>query len=154
MAWRTITTHPTYEVSNAGEVRNVVTGKVLKNRFDKDGYHRVNLYDLHKNMTTGRVHRLVAQYHIANPDNKLYVDHVDRNKTNNAVSNLRWATQIENEANKDYWVRKTDGTHYITAKPSGSFEVNIQGRTKFRKNYKTIEEAIQARDAFIAEHPR
>ena len=34
-----------------------------------------------------------------NPDNKAYIDHIDRNKTNNRVSNLRWATPSENQCN-------------------------------------------------------
>ena len=47
------------------------------------------------------VHRIVAETFIPNPENKPYVDHIDRNKYNNKVVNLRWATISENVKNSD-----------------------------------------------------
>ena len=46
------------------------------------------------------IHRLVAHHFIENVDNKKCVDHIDRNKLNNNVENLRWVTVSENGMNR------------------------------------------------------
>lgn len=43
-----------------------------------------------------KVHRLVAIHFIPNPDNKPFVNHIDRDKRNNHISNLEWVTEAEN----------------------------------------------------------
>lgn len=90
-----------YEVSNIGQVRNVKTGRILKNCLDKDGYCRVDLY---KNgiRKVCSVHRLVAQAFIPNPKNLPEVNHKDECKTNNRIDNLEWCTS---KYNKNYGTR-------------------------------------------------
>ena len=46
------------------------------------------------------IHRLVAEAFIPNPENKPYIDHIDTDRTNNDVTNLRWVTQEENMRNE------------------------------------------------------
>ena len=55
------------------------------------------------------MHRLVACAFINNPDNKECVDHKDNNKTNNHITNLRWATTNENQHNSSISSRNTSG---------------------------------------------
>ena len=56
-------------------------------------------FTLHLNYKKYWVHRLVAETFIPNPENKPFVDHIDRNPSNNDVTNLRWVTKQENMNN-------------------------------------------------------
>ena len=49
---------------------------------------------------SAKIHRLVAEAFIPNPENKECVDHIDKVRNNNNVNNLRWATKSENCMNK------------------------------------------------------
>ena len=74
---------------------------ILKQRTDKKGYKFVNLYK-EKHMYSVKVHRLVAEAFIPNPNNYPQVNHKDENKSNNNVENLEWCT---NEYNHNYGTR-------------------------------------------------
>ena len=60
------------------------------------GYHQVNLSGIHK---AAYVHRLVAEAFVPNPENKPTVDHINGNRADNRIVNLRWVTQRENVNN-------------------------------------------------------
>jgi len=87
-----------YQVSDMGRVKKT-NGKVLNNVINKHtGYYQVNLHK-NKEKHTKRVHRLVAEAFIPNPDNKSEIDHINTIKTDNSVQNLRWVTHKENQSN-------------------------------------------------------
>jgi hypothetical protein len=85
-----------YEISNFGNVKRVKTQMLLKPRKHTNNYLRVCLC---KDGTRKDffIHRLVATAFIDNALNKMDVNHIDGNKTNNNVINLEWATRSENQ---------------------------------------------------------
>ena len=70
--------------------------KLLKLSNTSTGYKKVELYK-DKKRKSFKVHRLVAQAFIPNPENKREVNHIDGNKHNNKVNNLEWVTSSENK---------------------------------------------------------
>jgi len=89
-----------YLVSNLGKVKSLPRNgtinaeRILKHKINKVGYNSVYI---------GKwklVHRLVAEAFITNSDNKPFVDHIDNNKSNNSIDNLRWVTMEENNKHR------------------------------------------------------
>ena len=64
------------------------------------GYHRVGIIDVNGGQKLVAVHRLVAQAFIPNPDNKPEIDHINTQRDDNRVDNLRWVTHSENVRNE------------------------------------------------------
>lgn len=83
-----------YKVSSYGRVMSFHKKKshLLSNCVGTHGYCVVLLHDGKGQRKNERVHRLVAQAFISNPNNYPYINHKDEDKTNNRVENLEWCT--------------------------------------------------------------
>jgi len=84
-----------YTIDKDGTIRNIKTGRALKPSLNGRGYYFVNLYKDGKKKPI-RIHRLIAENLIPNPENLPVVRHLDDDKTNNDIKNLAWGNQSEN----------------------------------------------------------
>lgn len=86
-----------YTIAEDATITNTKTGKVLKSRVNKQGYHRVTLIN-GKDRFHFYVHRLVALTFQECPGEGYEVHHKDEDRSNNHNSNLKWVTRAENMA--------------------------------------------------------
>lgn len=102
-----------YQISNYGRIKRLTYAiirsngkkqtwkeKILNPTKDASGYYGIRSCTKNniKNgtMITLRIHRLVAEAFIPNPNNYNHINHIDGNKLNNRVDNLEWCTNEYN----------------------------------------------------------
>lgn len=123
--WRPVPDYPAYEVSNDGRIRRAVDGhatwrgrELTPSPMPRWGYLTVSLHKDGK-QSLGKIHRLVALAFLGPPpSDRHHVAHFDGDKTNNILSNLRWASPAENEADKQRHGRRRFGEKHPGAKLS------------------------------------
>jgi hypothetical protein len=148
--WRDIPGYSKYQVSSLGQIRR--DGKVLKVTQNASGYKQY-CGSIDSKSINLKIHRVVALAFIPNPDSKPTVDHINRIVDDNRIENLRWATYTEQCINRDFPISKSSGHRHIT-KRSSDYIVQIRrNNTFYRKYFKTLPEAIEARDNYIRHSP-
>ena len=149
-----------YQISNFGRVKsldrnetnkNGISRKLkgsLKNTFISGGYVLVTLSKNNVN-ESHCIHRLVAEAFISNPNNLNEVNHKNRNKKNNLLSNLEWCTSRENTHHARTRMKSSSkyvGVSYDKRKPQKPWisRIDIQGKTKFLGRFETEKLAFDA----------
>ena len=144
-----------YSVSDFGNVRNDKTGRILKGCDDGRGYFQVDLRN-NKIKHKKKIHQLVAQAFLQNPENKKCVDHIDNDKQNNNLINLRYATLQENGRNAKLSSKNTSGTKGVSWNKNRNkwrAQIKINGKSIHLGYFINKDDAIniriqRAKDAF------
>ena len=122
MEYKAIGGYRVYEDGSVVSVRGLKERK-LKPRLHSHGYYKVCLR-IDKRSEEWLVHRLVATLFIPNPEGKPEVDHIDGDKSNNSVCNLRWTTTYENYHNPNTvgnHIKYEDPLRYYLDKRTGKY---------------------------------
>jgi hypothetical protein len=132
--WLAVDGYDNYEISDYGRVRNITTKRILKPGKYGKGYSHVVLYKQRKSKSI-KIHKLVGFAFLPERENnKMVLDHIDRNRFNNMASNLRWITFAQNCQN----TTKRKGTSSIYKGCSWDVDcekwrcqIKIHGKTKY-----------------------
>lgn len=145
--WKPINEYLGYEVSTFGRVRNAKTGRILKPGKDNLGYHLVTLYNNRKAKTL-RIHTLVAVSFMSNFEEKICIDHINNNRGDNNLKNLRWCTYGENQYNRTIGKNNKSGTKGVSFDKSTNkwiAHIKLNGKKKHLGYHIDKEDAIKAR---------
>jgi hypothetical protein len=141
-----------YEVSNYGNVRNSKTGRKFIPCIDRSGYYFVGLYHNNQNNDKKRVyiniHRLVLTTFESNYSDKNCVDHIDNNRLNNCLFNLRFATRQENQCNRiipSNNISGVKGVHWKPERKKWCSQIMTKGKSIHIGYFDNLEDAKQAR---------
>ena len=103
---------PNYLIFSDGRVFSKKRNIFMTSNKRNDGYTKIEISGIKH-----YIHRLIALHYIPNPENKPQVDHINRDRSDNRIENLRWATRKENCSNKGInkmSSKNTSGYRYIT----------------------------------------
>ena len=141
-----------YTIYENGEVHSKIRqggGGIIKPSLRKNGYYIINLTKNSKNYQKS-LHRLLGMCFIENPENKPCIDHIDRNRTNNSLDNLRWVTYSENNFNKTLKGSIHINKHTINGKTYEYIRLTwSENGKKKSKNFKSIEDAEVFREKIV-----
>ena len=131
-SWVTLNFDTDYEINTSypHQVRKKSTLKIMSEYEAGNGYYTLTL-----NRKLVLKHRLIGLQFIHNddPETKIQIDHIDRNKLNNRIENLRWVTQKENLQNKSEY--RTQPSDYLDELPETADQILEYNIYKFNRYY-------------------
>tara|TARA_R110000851_G_scaffold244183_1_gene396988 strand:- start:116 stop:607 length:492 start_codon:yes stop_codon:yes gene_type:complete len=149
MNLKQIKDYPNYSFDlNTNEVYSHYKKRYLKLNLKINRYYRVTLSKNSK-LKEFLLHRLVYEAHFGTIPEKMCIDHIDNDRQNNNIENLRLATYSENNMNsKTYKNNLSTGYKNIRLTKNNTYQVSINKNNKvvYYKSFKTLEDAIINRD--------
>ena len=129
--WRIVEEFPEYEVSNQGRIRNK-NKKILSPLNHTNGYLAICFGRKNRRL----IHRVVGKAFLQEEQDKIEIDHINRDKKDNRATNLRWVTRSENNSNKGlgYSYCDRDNLWYVQ---------KTIDRVRYRRSFKNYEDAIE-----------
>jgi len=145
--------YPNYSLDkNTNQIYSHYKNRYLKPNLNINGYYELKLCENNKNKNL-KLHRLIYQAY--NPDidiTNLCIDHIDKNPLNNNLENLRHCSKSENNCNTKVYKNNLLGIKNISLTKNKTYQVQIiKNKKKYRKSFKTLEEAILYRDIKLIE---
>lgn len=132
-----------YQINKNGEIYSVKRKIIMKQQQDKDNYFRIKLSKNNKKQFP-HIHRLLAIQFIPNPNNYPLVDHIDKNKQNNKLNNLRWIDYSGNSRNIERKTKLGLPTGVYISKKKYAVNIRKNGKLTYIGSYNTIEEASKS----------
>ena len=120
LEWISISGATKYEITRCGKLRTLSTKKELALPLTARGYVRVSLNCDNGKRMSRTLHQLLALTFLPNPKAYKEIDHIDRNRANNELSNLRWVSRAEQAKNREY-----NHESKLTSRPV--WQVSLQG---------------------------
>ena len=141
--------YPNYLIYEDGRVWSKNYNRFLKPYLNNtNGYYQIGFFNNNKRKAFS-IHRLIALHYIPNPNNYETVDHIDRDKQNNNINNLRWASRTMQQSNRK--VHSNTGEKHIY---KSKYLYEIQKKYCFSEYLNcekyTLDDAINLRDSLLS----
>ena len=156
MNYKKFEDYENYIIFKTGKVYSLNRNKFVKSGRNGSGYLLVCLCKKGCKVRSFLIHRLLGLLFIPNPENKPTVDHINRNKSDNRLINLRWATPKEQNNNQDIPKQNTSGTKGVSFYKDNRVKkwhtgLVVNGK-KYNRNFKSKENAIACRRELEIKH--
>ena len=103
----------------------------------------------------GLVHIMIARTFIPNHEDKPCVDHINGNRSDNRVENLRWVTKAQNGMNSKKRINSTSiykGVSRMMRDGRWEARIKVDGKSKNLGHFDDEEDAARAYDKAAREH--